>query len=148
VSVIHGRAVLRSPGEIDVDGTRLRARRLIIATGAGPAILPIEGLRATGYLTNENVFSLRSAPRRLVVLGGGAIGCELAQAFARLGSTVVLVEAEARLLPREEPEASHVVTTASPRTASRSRPGRPSIASRPSRITAGLGSTSARAWSS
>jgi pyruvate/2-oxoglutarate dehydrogenase complex dihydrolipoamide dehydrogenase (E3) component len=112
VSVIHGRAVLRSPREIDVHGTRLRGRRVIIATGAGPAIPPIEGLRDIDYLTNESVFSLTSLPRRLAVLGGGATGCELAQAFARLGSTVIVVEAEARLLPREEPEASHVVATA------------------------------------
>jgi pyruvate/2-oxoglutarate dehydrogenase complex dihydrolipoamide dehydrogenase (E3) component len=111
VTVIHGRAVLRSPREIDVDGTRLRARRMILATGSGPAIPPIEGLRDIDYLTNESVFSLLSLPIRLAVLGGGAIGCELAQAFARLGSTVIVVEAEARLLPLEEPEASHVVAT-------------------------------------
>ena len=112
VSVIHGRAVLRSPREVDVDGTRLRGRRMIIATGAGPAVPPIEGLRDIDYLTNESVFSLASLPPRLAVLGGGATGCEMAQAFARLGSTVTVIEAEDRLLPREEPEASEVIAAA------------------------------------
>jgi pyruvate/2-oxoglutarate dehydrogenase complex dihydrolipoamide dehydrogenase (E3) component len=112
VAVIHGRAVLRSPREVDVDGTRLRGRRMIIATGAGPAVPPVEGLRDIDYLTNENVFSLASLPPRLAVLGGGATGCEMAQAFARLGSTVTVIEAEDRLLPREEPEASEVVAAA------------------------------------
>jgi pyruvate/2-oxoglutarate dehydrogenase complex dihydrolipoamide dehydrogenase (E3) component len=112
VSVIHGRAVLRSAGDVDVDGARLRCRRMIIATGAGPAVPPIEGLRYIDHLTNETVFSLEALPRRLAVLGGGAIGCELAQAFARLGSTVTVIEAEDRLLPREEPEASDVAAAA------------------------------------
>jgi pyruvate/2-oxoglutarate dehydrogenase complex dihydrolipoamide dehydrogenase (E3) component len=112
VTVIHGRAVLRSPREIDVDGTRLHGRRLILATGSGPAIPPIEGLRDIDYLTNESVFSLSSPPIRLAVLGGGAIGCEMAQAFARLGSTVTVIEAEDRLLAGEEPEASDVVAAA------------------------------------
>jgi pyruvate/2-oxoglutarate dehydrogenase complex dihydrolipoamide dehydrogenase (E3) component len=112
VWVIHGRAVLRSTREVDVDGARLRCGRLIIATGAGPAVPPIEGLRDIDPLTNETIFSLTSLPPRLAVLGGGAIGCELAQAFARLGSTVTVIEAEDRLLPREEPEASDVVAAA------------------------------------
>jgi pyruvate/2-oxoglutarate dehydrogenase complex dihydrolipoamide dehydrogenase (E3) component len=112
VSVIHGRAVLRSARDVDVDGVRLRCRRMIVATGAGPAVPPIEGLRDLDPLTNETVFSLGALPRRLAVLGGGAIGCELAQAFARLGSAVTLIEAEERLLPREEPEASDVVAAA------------------------------------
>ena len=112
VSVIHGRAVLRSRHEVDADGARLRCRRMIIATGAGPTVPPIEGLRDSDYLTNESVFSLPSLPPRLAVLGGGATGCELAQAFARLGSAVTVIEAEDRLLPREEPEASDVVAAA------------------------------------
>ena len=112
VSVIHGRAVLRSLHEVDADGARLRCRRMIIATGAGPTVPSIEGLRDSDCVTNESVFSLPSLPRRLAVLGGGAIGCELAQAFARLGSAVTVIEAEDRLLPREEPEASDVVAAA------------------------------------
>lgn len=112
VTVVHGRAVLRSRREVDVGGGRLRCRRMIVATGAGPAVPPIEGLREVGPLTNESVFSLDALPRRLAVVGGGAIGCEMAQAFARLGSTVTVIEAEDRLLPREEPEASHVIAAA------------------------------------
>ena len=112
VSVIHGHAALRSAREVDVDGARLRCHRMIIATGAGPAVPPIEGLRDIDHLTNESVFSLGALPSRLAVLGGGAIGCEMAQAFARLGSTVAVIEAEERLLPREEPEASDVVAAA------------------------------------
>ena len=112
VSVIHGRAVMRSARQVDVDGAVLRAHRMIIATGAGPVIPPIPGLSDIEPLTNETVFSLGALPRRLAVLGGGAIGCELAQAFARLGSRVTVVEAEDRLLPREEPEASDIVAAA------------------------------------
>lgn len=112
VSVIHGRAILGSAREVDVDGARLRCRRMIIATGARPAVPPVEGLRDVDYLTNESVFSLPSLPPRLAVLGGGAVGCELAQGFARLGSAVTVVEAEDRVLPGEEPEASDVVAAA------------------------------------
>ena len=112
VSVIHGHATVRSAREVDVDGARLRCHRMIVATGAGPAVPPIEGLHDIDHLTNETVFSLGSLPSRLAVLGGGAIGCEMAQAFARLGSTVTVMEAEERLLPREEPEASDVVAAA------------------------------------
>lgn len=84
VTVLHGRAVFRSPREVDVDGTLFRPRRVIVATGARPAIPRIPGLADLDYLTNENVFDLAECPRSLVVLGGGATGCELAQAFARL----------------------------------------------------------------
>lgn len=110
ITVIQGRAVLQSPTEVDVDGTLLRSSRVVIATGAGPVVPPVEGLRDLDPLTNETVFSLIDPPQRLAVLGGGAIGCELAQGFARLGSRVTLIEAEDRLLPREEPEASEVIT--------------------------------------
>jgi pyruvate/2-oxoglutarate dehydrogenase complex dihydrolipoamide dehydrogenase (E3) component len=112
VTVVHGRARLTAPGEIDVDGTPLRCSRVVVATGAGPVVPPIEGLRQADPLTNETVFSLAALPGRLAVLGGGAIGCELAQAFARLGAAVTVVEAEDRLLAREEPEASQVIAEA------------------------------------
>jgi pyruvate/2-oxoglutarate dehydrogenase complex dihydrolipoamide dehydrogenase (E3) component len=79
--VVHGWATFRSPREIDVDGRVLTARRFIVATGTEPAVPPIDGLDAADYLTNQNVFELESLPESLVVLGGGAIGCELAQAF-------------------------------------------------------------------
>jgi pyruvate/2-oxoglutarate dehydrogenase complex dihydrolipoamide dehydrogenase (E3) component len=112
IDVIHGRARLRSASEVDVDGSRFNCERVILATGSRPAIPDIEGLDTVAYLTNESVFSLECEPKRLAVLGGGAIGCELAQAFARLGTRVSLIEAEPRLLPREEPEASAVVADA------------------------------------
>jgi pyruvate/2-oxoglutarate dehydrogenase complex dihydrolipoamide dehydrogenase (E3) component len=91
INVMHGRARLRSPTEVEVDGSRIRATRIIIATGARPAIPTIDGLDSVAYLTNENVFSLERLPERLAVIGGGATGCELAQAFARLGSRVTVI---------------------------------------------------------
>jgi len=109
IEVRRGRAVFVSPGEISVDGRVLRARRFIIATGSWPAVPPVPGLAEGGYLTNETVFGLDELPGRLTVLGGGAVGCELAQAFARLGSQVVLIEAAPRLLPAADPAASQVV---------------------------------------
>ncbi|MGH9286417.1 MAG: dihydrolipoyl dehydrogenase family protein, partial [Acidimicrobiales bacterium] len=90
----------------------LTSPRIIIATGATPAVPPIEGLADLDYLTNENVFELDQQPSSLAVLGGGAIGCELAQAFRRLGSAVTLIEGLDRLLPEEEPEASEVIADA------------------------------------
>ncbi|MEX2659384.1 MAG: FAD-dependent oxidoreductase, partial [Acidimicrobiales bacterium] len=112
VDVVHGRGVFRSPISLDVDGTSIRSQRFIIATGAGPAVPPIDGLRDADPLTNENLFDLAQQPRRLAVLGGGAIGAEMSQAFARLGTDVTLIEAEDRILTKEEPEASQVITEA------------------------------------
>ena len=109
VEVVHGWATVRSARQIDVDGRPFEGRRLIIATGSIPAMPPIEGLAEMGYLTNENVFELAHLPPSLAVLGGGPVGCELAQAFSRLGSQVTLIEEQDRLLVREEPEASAVV---------------------------------------
>ncbi|GAC1598292.1 MAG: FAD-dependent oxidoreductase [Acidimicrobiales bacterium] len=110
IDVLHGWATFRSGTEIDVDGRHLRSRRFILATGTHPAVPPIEGLDGVDYLTNDNVFDLESCPQTLAVLGGGAIGCELAQAFSHLGAKVTIVEGLDRLLPREEPEASAVIT--------------------------------------
>ena len=87
---------------------RVRARKIVVATGSRAAIPPIPGLETTPYLTNETIFELAERPRRLIVLGGGPIGVELGQAFRRLGSEVVLVEA-ADILGREDPEATQVV---------------------------------------
>ena len=109
VDVLHGWASFCGPRRLEVDGAVLTAPRVIIATGTGPAVPPIDGLGEIDYLTNENVFELASLPRSLGVLGGGPIGCELAQAFARLGTHVTVLEALERVLPREEPEASGVV---------------------------------------
>lgn len=109
VEVLHGRARFRSGTELDVDGRRLRAERIVIATGAGPVVPPIPGLDSVSFLTNETAFDLTTLPRSIAVLGGGSIGCELAQAFRRYGSSVTLIEAGSRLLSKEEPDASDVV---------------------------------------
>ncbi|MBA2553588.1 MAG: FAD-dependent oxidoreductase [Geodermatophilaceae bacterium] len=90
----------------------LTAQRIVVAVGAAPTVPPIPGLDQVEHLTNETVFALTEQPRHLVVLGGGPIGCELAQAFARLGSEVTLVEGGDRILPRDEPEASRLVAAA------------------------------------
>jgi pyruvate/2-oxoglutarate dehydrogenase complex dihydrolipoamide dehydrogenase (E3) component len=92
-----------------VNGQRLAAKRLVIATGARPLLPPIPGLLESDPLTSDNVWSLDTLPPRLAVLGGGPIGCELAQAFARLGSQVTLIEAVPRLLPREDQDVSALI---------------------------------------
>ena len=112
IEVIPGYARFNDPTTIAVEGRTIRSRRFIVATGARALVPPIPGLRELPPLTNENLFQLQRLPVSLAVLGGGAIGCEMAQAFARLGSRVTLIEAEDRLLPREEPEASAVIADA------------------------------------
>lgn len=98
-------------GGVDGDGDKriLRARRFCVATGSSPAVPEIAGLREAGYVTNEEVFRLKSLPRSLVVLGGGPIGLELGQSFARFGSRVTVVEMGGRLLPKEDEEVSAAV---------------------------------------
>ena len=96
---------------LDVDGRTVTADRFVLAVGSRAAIPPIPGLADVAYLDNRNVFSLREQPEHLLVLGGGPIGVELAQAFRRLGSTVTLVEGLPSILSREEPEAARAVTT-------------------------------------
>lgn len=113
VDVFLGQARFDSETSLLVDGqTSLRFRRAIVATGARAAVPPIPGLDGVDYLTNETVFQLDALPSRLLVLGAGPIGCELAQAFARFGSEVTLVDMEDRVLPREEPDAAAVVQRA------------------------------------
>ncbi len=102
VEVIRGDARLVSPWEVEVAGRRLAARSIVVATGARPLVPTIAGLDAVPYVTSETIWQLQVLPRRFVVLGGGPIGCELAQAFARFGSAVTVVEMAARLLPRED----------------------------------------------
>lgn len=109
VEVLRGRAGLTGGGGLDVDGERIDGRRIILATGSRAKVPPVPGIDTVEYLTNESVFSLVTQPQRLAILGGGPIGVELAQAFADLGTTVTLVEAAQRLLPREEPEASETI---------------------------------------
>ncbi|MEM7540872.1 MAG: FAD-dependent oxidoreductase, partial [Pseudomonadota bacterium] len=109
VECIKGQARLVSPYSVEVDGKELSARAIIVATGAKPAVPAIPGLDDIQYLTSENLWLLRELPQRMVVLGGGPIGCELAQAFARLGAQVTQVEMAPRLLPREDDEVSQFV---------------------------------------
>ena len=115
VDVVMGTARIVSPWEVDITHTdgqvqRLTTRSIVIATGARPFVPPIPGIEQVEVLTSENVWNLRQRPDRLVVLGGGPIGSELAQTFARLGSQVTQVEMAPRLLMREDADASDLVT--------------------------------------
>ncbi|MFP8873744.1 MAG: mercuric reductase [Myxococcota bacterium] len=112
VDVFLGSGHFEDARTVVVEGSRLGFRKALIATGARPALPPIPGLDDVSVLTNENVFSLTELPRRLLVLGGGPIGCELSQAFQRLGSSVTLVERETQFLPREDPAAAELLRTA------------------------------------
>ncbi|MEO1973623.1 MAG: mercuric reductase, partial [Pirellulaceae bacterium] len=112
VDVFIGNGRFADGDTVEVDGKRLRYKRAVIATGARAAELPIEGLRDVDYLTNESLFSLTELPRRLLVVGGGPIGTEMAQAFARLGSQVTQIEQSPHILPREEPDAALLVQAA------------------------------------
>ncbi len=109
VDVFLGQGRFTAPDAAEVGGARLRFRRAVIATGARAAAPPIPGLAEVPHLTNETVFSLAERPAHLVVLGGGPIGCELAQAFARLGTRVTLLEAGERILLNDDPDAAEVV---------------------------------------
>jgi pyruvate/2-oxoglutarate dehydrogenase complex dihydrolipoamide dehydrogenase (E3) component/uncharacterized membrane protein YdjX (TVP38/TMEM64 family) len=115
VDVIAGTAKIVSPWEVEIkrdDGgiQRLATRAIVIAAGARPFVPPIPGIDEVGYLTSDTVWNLRQLPRRLVVLGGGPIGSELTQTFARLGAKVTQVEMAPRILMREDPEVSELVT--------------------------------------
>ncbi|MCP5264504.1 MAG: FAD-dependent oxidoreductase [Burkholderiaceae bacterium] len=120
VDVVLGDARIVSPWEVEVSeqdpnggslGTtrRIRTRSIVIAAGASPFVPPIPGIEAVGYLTSDNLWELRTLPSRLLVLGGGPIGCELSQAFARLGARVTQVEMAPRLMMREDPDVSQLV---------------------------------------
>ena len=114
VDVVEGTAKIVSPWEVEIvrtDGEkqRLSTRAIVIAAGARPFVPPIPGIESVSYLTSDTVWNLRELPRRLLVLGGGPIGCELAQAFARFGSRVTLVEMASRLLVREDEDVSAMV---------------------------------------
>jgi pyruvate/2-oxoglutarate dehydrogenase complex dihydrolipoamide dehydrogenase (E3) component len=108
VRVLRARARFIGPREIVAGDARIRARRFVIATGSSPLVPPLPGLERTPYLTNETVFDLVDRPRHLMVIGGGPIGVELAQAFRRLGAAVSVVEM-ATLLPKDDPELVQVV---------------------------------------
>ena len=115
VDVIEGTAKIVSPWEVEITRNngaieRLTTRSIVIAAGAHPFVPPIPGIEEIGYLTSDTVWDLRQLPRRLVVLGGGPIGSELTQTFARFGAKVTQVEMAPRILVREDPEVSDLVT--------------------------------------
>ena len=109
VEVIQGAATLTSPYSVEVNGQTLTARNIIIAAGAQPFVPPIKGIDTLTPLTSDNLWELKQQPKKLLVLGGGPIGCELAQSFARLGTEVSQVEMLPRLMIREDPEVSEFV---------------------------------------
>jgi pyruvate/2-oxoglutarate dehydrogenase complex dihydrolipoamide dehydrogenase (E3) component len=110
-TVIRAAARFVSPKEVEAGGQRIRARRFVIAAGSSPAVPPIAGLEETPYLTNETIFALKERPRHLLVIGGGPIGIELAQAQRRLGAEVSVIEM-ASMLANDDPEAAEVVRQA------------------------------------
>jgi len=111
VDVFLGEGRFTGPDTIGVDGKVLRFKRAVIATGARPVHPPLPGLAEAGFLTNETVFSLTERPNRLALVGGGPLGCELAQAFRRLGCEVTVVEMEPQFLLREDPDAAAILFT-------------------------------------
>ena len=109
VECIRGEAWIESPFSVRVGERTLTTRNIVIATGAAPIVPPIPGIEEAAPLTSETVWGLERLPERLVVVGGGPIGCELAQCFARFGSKVFQIQTGPRLLPREDPEFSDLV---------------------------------------
>jgi pyruvate/2-oxoglutarate dehydrogenase complex dihydrolipoamide dehydrogenase (E3) component len=112
VDVFLGHAAFTGPDRLEVDGRTLRFARAVVATGARPGSPPIPGLAEAGFLTSETVFELTDRPGHLAVVGGGPVGCELAQAFRRLGAEVTLLSRGTQLLPREDPDAAEVLRQA------------------------------------
>lgn len=109
VECIQGEAKILSPWEVEVNGERLTTRNIVIATGARPLVPGIPGLQDVSYLTSDTIWELQEQPKKLLVLGGGPIGSELAQSFARLGTDVTLVEMADQLLIREDADAAELV---------------------------------------
>ncbi|MBW6511732.1 MAG: FAD-dependent oxidoreductase [Desulfuromonadaceae bacterium] len=109
VACIQGDARITSPYTVEVDGRTLTTRSIIVATGASPFVPPIPGLEQVDYLTSDNLWQLRELPQRLVVLGGGPIGCEMTQAFARFGAQVTQVEMGEQIMGREDPDVATFV---------------------------------------
>jgi pyruvate/2-oxoglutarate dehydrogenase complex dihydrolipoamide dehydrogenase (E3) component len=112
IDLFFGEARFTGPDALSVDGATLRFEKALIATGAHPMIPTIPGLAEAGYRTNENVFDLTELPRRLMVIGGGPLGCELAQAFCRLGAKIIIVQDKPLFLDREERDAAQILSDA------------------------------------
>ena len=108
VTVLRGSGKFTGPKELEIDGQKIRARRFVVATGSTAFVPPIPGLDQIDYLTNESVFDLAALPSKLLVVGGGPIGCELAQAFRHLGAQVAIFEMFS-LMPKDDPEAVEIV---------------------------------------
>jgi pyruvate/2-oxoglutarate dehydrogenase complex dihydrolipoamide dehydrogenase (E3) component len=123
VDVFLGQGRFTGPDTVEVAGRTLRFARAVIATGSRPRLPDVPGLAGAGFLTNESVFALTELPPRLAVLGAGPIGCELAQAFARLGSRVTLLDHNPRLLNREDPDAAALVAESLRKDGVELRPG-------------------------
>ena len=109
VDVFLGKGTFTGPDRIEVEGKRLRFKKAAICTGARAAAPAIPGIEEAGYLTNETVFGLTELPQRLPVIGGGPIGCELSQTFARMGSRVTIIEPAGHVLIREDADAAEIV---------------------------------------
>ena len=109
VDCYAGHAIIKSPYCVEVDGQQLTTRSIVIATGAEPAVPNLPGIDEVGYFTSDTLWEVDQLPDKLLVLGGGPIGCELSQAFARLGSKVTQVQQTPRIMPREDPEYSQMV---------------------------------------
>jgi len=109
IDVFLGDVQFRDPHTLVVDDTTITARHILLATGAHPLIPPIAGLNNVGYMTYESLWNLDKMPQHLLVIGAGPIGCEMAQAFRRLGAKVTILEGGERMLPRDEPAASQVI---------------------------------------
>ncbi|MBO9480703.1 FAD-dependent oxidoreductase [Salinisphaera sp. G21_0] len=109
VNCISGSAQLISPWEVEVDGKRITSRNIVIASGGRPYVPPLPGLEQIEYYTSDTIWDLRKKPGRMLVIGGGPIGCELTQAFTRLGVQVIQVDHGARLLHREDEDVSKLV---------------------------------------
>ncbi len=110
VDVIEGEARITSPYTVEVNGKTLTTRNIVIATGARPFVPPIKGLDRFDYLTSDNMWEIRELPKRMLILGGGPIGCELAQAIAMFGSKVTIVEMMPKLMIREDEDVVEAVT--------------------------------------
>jgi len=110
VDCIQGDATITSPWTVDVNGETINTRAIIIAAGAAPYVPDIEGINDINYFTSDTIWSICELPERLLIIGGGPIGCELAQAFQRLGSQVIQLQRGPRLMPREDDDVSAFVT--------------------------------------
>ncbi len=109
VDVIYGAGKFVDEKTFEVNGRLIKSRSFLIATGSKPTVPPIEGLKEAGFLTNEQVFSIKERPDTMAVIGAGPIGCELSQVFSRLGAEVTLLSSREMILPKEDPEAAAVV---------------------------------------